>query len=110
MGGDYKGKRFSGPRTMFPATCNKCGAACSVPFMPSGKKPVYCSNCFKETESREGNFRPHDGGNRRYDGRSSRPDSRQSHSAGMEQQLTQLNTKLDQVIDLLSQMVPKKTD
>lgn len=33
---------------MFDATCSKCGQPTQVPFQPSGDRPVYCSNCFKE--------------------------------------------------------------
>jgi len=35
-----------GPREMFTATCSSCGNVASVPFRPSGAKPVYCSDCF----------------------------------------------------------------
>jgi CxxC-x17-CxxC domain-containing protein len=31
---------------MFTATCSSCGGVASVPFQPSGAKPVYCSDCF----------------------------------------------------------------
>ncbi len=29
------------------ATCDGCHAVCEVPFVPNGKKPVYCRNCYK---------------------------------------------------------------
>lgn len=35
-------------RQMYDATCSKCGQPTQVPFQPSGDRPVYCSNCFKE--------------------------------------------------------------
>lgn len=35
-----------GDRQMYPATCDECGRETMVPFMPSGNKPVYCSECF----------------------------------------------------------------
>ncbi|MFH1475642.1 MAG: zinc-ribbon domain containing protein [Chloroflexota bacterium] len=35
-----------GPREMFTATSSSCGNVASVPFRPSGAKPVYCSDCF----------------------------------------------------------------
>lgn len=28
-------------------TCDGCHAMCEVPFVPNGKKPVYCRNCYK---------------------------------------------------------------
>ena len=42
---------YSAPRRereMFSATCSSCGQEASVPFQPSGDKPVYCSNCFQQ--------------------------------------------------------------
>ncbi|MGI6552643.1 MAG: zinc-binding protein [Clostridia bacterium] len=41
------GERRS-PREMHPATCAACGKETSVPFQPSGGRPVYCSLCFQE--------------------------------------------------------------
>ena len=35
-----------GPREMFPAVCATCGKETTVPFRPSGDKPVYCRECF----------------------------------------------------------------
>ena len=34
-------------REMFPATCASCGKETTVPFQPSGEKPVYCRDCFQ---------------------------------------------------------------
>ena len=31
---------------MFPVVCATCGKECTVPFEPSGEKPVYCRECF----------------------------------------------------------------
>src|SRR5207249_1727817 len=33
------------PRQMYPAVCAQCGKETEVPFLPSGEKPVYCSDC-----------------------------------------------------------------
>jgi len=46
-------RRSSGPgggheQTMHPATCSSCNQPCEVPFRPNGRKPVFCSNCFKK--------------------------------------------------------------
>jgi CxxC-x17-CxxC domain-containing protein len=43
-GGGYSERR---PREMFDAVCANCGKTASVPFRPSGAKPVYCSDCFE---------------------------------------------------------------
>jgi len=33
---------------MFDAVCDECGKDCKVPFRPTGDKPVYCSDCYRE--------------------------------------------------------------
>ena len=43
-GSSYRERR---PREMFEAVCADCGKTASVPFRPSGAKPVYCSDCFQ---------------------------------------------------------------
>lgn len=35
------------PREMFPAVCATCGKETTVPFQPSGDKPVYCRDCYQ---------------------------------------------------------------
>lgn len=35
------------PREMFPAICATCGKETTVPFQPSGDRPVYCRDCFQ---------------------------------------------------------------
>lgn len=51
--GDRKERQFGGQNEMHPATCSKCGMACEVPFIPNGKKPIFCKNCFVRDERRE---------------------------------------------------------
>ena len=34
-------------REMFPATCSACGKETTVPFQPTGDKPVYCRDCYQ---------------------------------------------------------------
>lgn len=46
-GGYSSGYSERRPREMFEATCANCGKTASVPFRPSGSKPVYCSDCFE---------------------------------------------------------------
>lgn len=45
------GSRMGGSREMHDATCSACGKNCQVPFVPSGEKPVYCSDCFQGQRS-----------------------------------------------------------
>ena len=33
-------------RVAYPVTCAACGAETTVPFVPRGDRPVYCSGCF----------------------------------------------------------------
>ncbi len=40
----------AGPRerVSYKTTCANCGQETTVPFVPRGTKPVYCSNCFDQ--------------------------------------------------------------
>jgi CxxC-x17-CxxC domain-containing protein len=42
------GSSYDSPRQMYPVVCAQCGKDTEVPFKPSGDRPVYCSDCFKE--------------------------------------------------------------
>ncbi|MGI8588432.1 MAG: CxxC-x17-CxxC domain-containing protein [Chloroflexia bacterium] len=44
-GGGYGGRR---ERQMTTVTCSNCGRDAEVPFVPSGDRPVYCSDCFSQ--------------------------------------------------------------
>ncbi len=37
-----------GPREMNPVVCAQCGIDTTVPFLPTGDRPVYCSDCFSQ--------------------------------------------------------------
>ncbi|HEX3032739.1 MAG TPA: zinc-ribbon domain containing protein [Bacillota bacterium] len=39
-------------REMFPAVCASCGVETTVPFRPSGDRPVYCQDCFSGNRNR----------------------------------------------------------
>lgn len=50
--------RFSdndGPKQMYSSECSSCHKPCEVPFRPNGKKPIFCSNCFKRDNDHGGN-------------------------------------------------------
>jgi CxxC-x17-CxxC domain-containing protein len=36
-----------GAREMHDAICANCGKTTQVPFVPTGSRPVYCSDCFQ---------------------------------------------------------------
>ncbi|TCL76763.1 CxxC-x17-CxxC domain-containing protein [Hydrogenispora ethanolica] len=38
-------------RQMYTAVCHACGKPATVPFQPSGDKPVYCRDCFQPRRS-----------------------------------------------------------
>ena len=43
-----RGGYGSGPREMHPVVCAQCGVDTTVPFVPRGDRPVYCSDCFSD--------------------------------------------------------------
>jgi CxxC-x17-CxxC domain-containing protein len=44
--------RFNNDRPeLYKATCASCGKDCEVPFKPTGSKPVYCRDCFKNNSN-----------------------------------------------------------
>lgn len=47
-----RGGNNGGHRTMFNAVCAECGAETTVPFEPSGDRPIYCRDCFRNKKSR----------------------------------------------------------
>ncbi|HMA37419.1 MAG TPA: zinc-ribbon domain containing protein [Chloroflexia bacterium] len=75
-GGGYGGGSSSGgygreraPRQMTQVTCSNCGRATEVPFVPTGDRPVYCSDCYSQMgggNSRGGGGGNRSGGSRRY--------------------------------------------
>ena len=46
-GGGYN----RGPREMHAVVCAECGKDTTVPFQPTGDRPVYCSDCFSSRRS-----------------------------------------------------------
>lgn len=38
----------SGPRPQFDVVCAQCGKPTTVSFKPTGIRPVYCAECFRE--------------------------------------------------------------
>ncbi len=46
-----------GPRESFDVTCGECGVETTVPFKPTGDRPVLCKDCFsKNRPPRRDNF------------------------------------------------------
>lgn len=42
---------FRQRRQMYPVVCASCGKDTEVPFQPSGDRPVYCSDCFRQVQT-----------------------------------------------------------
>lgn len=76
------------------ATCDGCGASCEVPFIPNGKKPVYCRNCYKGKATTTA-----------FTGQPfSQPTDSSAGGAGsddLKKQFAILNTKLDRLISAI---------
>ncbi len=76
------------------AICDGCGASCEVPFVPNGKKPVYCRNCYKGKETTTS-----------FIGQPfSKPTDFSAAGAGsddLKKQFSILNTKLDRLISAI---------
>lgn len=88
-GGDSRGdSRRGGDRPMFSAVCDNCGKTCQLPFEPRAGKPVFCSRCFEDKE--KGTMTPRGNG---------APTSTPSASNN---QLDAINTKLDKILNLLT--------
>ncbi len=43
---DKKAKRSS-ERQMHKVNCDECGKETEVPFKPTGRKPIYCRECYE---------------------------------------------------------------
>lgn len=61
FGGGRDRGRDSGRSEMHDATCSDCGKNCQVPFRPTGTKPVYCSDCFRDHDNDSGGGRDRGG-------------------------------------------------
>src|SRR3989344_3147367 len=76
FGGDSERRR---PLELHDAVCANCEKHTQVPFKPSGNKPVYCRECF-ENPGKMSN----------------------KGSSGGSDKLDQINSKLDRILELLS--------
>ncbi|MCB9798518.1 hypothetical protein H6758_02230 [Candidatus Nomurabacteria bacterium] len=103
------GERSNFDKHKFSATCGDCGNRCEVPFKPTGKFPVYCSDCFKGqsggkekssfSSSRnfgtDGGYSKRDGGQKRFEKKFEAPKS----SGISQKQFDSLHDKLDKILE-----------
>ena len=87
---DFGGRDFGGGRPMMHrVTCSDCGKECEVPFRPTGERPVFCNDCFRNHR----NASP------------SRPERTADQYKG---QFEIINIKLDKILNALNPVVPIK--
>ena len=76
---------------MHDAICSKCKKQCQVPFRPTGSKPVFCSDCFRQNEDYRSGFAP-------------RNQDKHLQSGISSEQLNQINAKLDKILLVLQDL------
>jgi len=81
--GNSRGSSYS-DKQMYSAVCDSCGKDCEVPFRPTGDRPVYCRDCFGNTDAGRGG---------RSGGGSSGCDCSESQAL-----LKEMNSKLDKIL------------
>ncbi|MBN2352474.1 MAG: hypothetical protein JXD23_07885 [Spirochaetales bacterium] len=99
-------------RAVFDAVCDQCGRSCTVPFKPTGSRPVLCKQCFKgESDSGPKRFGGKDRGRpsfRNQDRDFRKGGERQPDLKGLERQMRDINRKLDLILESLAPAEPKK--
>lgn len=109
--GRFGGGRHKDSRPdMHKAVCTECGNNCEVPFRPTGEKPIFCSDCFKDKGNSNSRNSRDGGRNRGFGDRNSKPrfnDQRQRQGGGEDTvnykaQFEALNAKLDTLIGILA--------
>ena len=96
------GNRSSGSRfKLYEAVCAKCSNNCEVPFEPTGNKPVYCRNCFREgagnsSDDRSSNYQSRE----KFDNKFERKSESKEYDASAAL-LEKINKKLDRIMKAL---------
>lgn len=103
-------------RPSFPATCDGCHKQCTVPFRPSGDKPVFCDACFQNNRGNEGFTPSFDRGRDTKRSFTQEKSFAPAHDNGgdMKKQFDILASKMDTIINLLqkqhSTVSPQNTE
>ena len=85
-------------KELFDAQCNSCHKRCQVPFRPNGKKPVYCSDCFKKDDARPAHTSSY------HSASSARPVRSTTHEAS-DRQLQELKREVQAMSATLKELV-----
>src|SRR3989344_3779430 len=89
-------RRDSDRPQMHKTICSNCGKPCEVPFRPTGSKPVFCNDCFRDKGgSGAGSYGGRDSGRPNLDDR--RTYEKERYEA--------LHAKLDKIINMLTPVV-----
>lgn len=113
-GGSDRGGKPGGDKELFKATCSACQKSCEVPFRPSGDKPVYCRECFRDngpSDSRAPQRSESRGGDFRREARPFREErpayreevrvSRDNGTDDIKRQLTKIESKMDFILSFI---------
>jgi CxxC-x17-CxxC domain-containing protein len=115
-GGGSRGG-YNQEKIAFHTQCHDCGNDCTVPFKPNGRKPVRCSDCFRNSGggnndrgSRGGyNDRGNDRGSRggyndrpRYNDRPAQaPKPKQNIGPTLKEEIRSINEKLGKILSMI---------
>lgn len=100
FGGRRDFNSMGGDRPMFQTICSKCGKECEVPFKPTGDRPVFCRDCFRENGGGESRNEERNFSRPSFENRERAPQGPQ-----LSDQLQELNSKLDKVLNLLTSAI-----
>ncbi len=114
---DGKDQNSGDQKEFFSATCSTCGKSCEVPFRPSAGKPVYCKDCFANTDNRSGQSDKGYSDKRKDFSREKRredaprrefsPAKPDLATEDIKRQLAILESKLNRVLELINPPQPK---
>lgn len=102
-GRDFKRRDFSRPQEMHKAICSNCGKECEVPFKPTGSKPVFCRDCFQANRLGDNRSGGRDNYQKRDFGDRANQEARPAQVPNYSEQFQALNTKLDKILNLLTE-------
>ena len=99
---DFKRRDFDIPRVMHKTICSNCGKECEVPFIPNGKKPVFCRECFQNNRSSD-SVKSDNNYPRRsnFENRSNSQIDRPLEQPQYREPFEALNAKLDKILRIL---------
>jgi CxxC-x17-CxxC domain-containing protein len=110
-GRSFGGKRDFNNRgadrpTLHKTICNSCQKECEVPFKPTGNKPVFCRDCFKNNGGSK--FEREDFSRPLFDKRNN--NCCENAQCCQKGKFEEVNRKLDKVLELLTGCCDKKEE